>query len=232
MMTEGMAQFGALLAVDKIEGAAAAEAFRKRGLLTHAQSIEGYRELLQQGRDLPLAVHIPQTQDQVLLMHRLANSKGMMVLWMLKDEIGEKEFLKAVREFLKRHANSESSWADFERSVGDATRRDLTWFFQQWTRQTGLPGLRLQWTQQAGSVELTVNQCSRPYYRFDAVPLRLHGASADAWKNVTIAAADSQQFQFPSSAVTNVELDPQQQMLWTSECPSQGGAPGRGREAH
>jgi len=232
MMTEGMAQFGALLAVDKIEGAAAAEAFRKRGLLTRAQSIEGYRELLQQGRDLPLAVHIPQTQDQVLLMHRLANSKGMMVLWMLKDEIGEEEFLKAVREFLKRHANSESSWADFERSVGDATRRDLTWFFQQWTRQTGLPGLRLQWTQQAGSVEVTVSQCSPPYYLLNAVPLKLHGRNGDAWKNITIAAVGSQQFRFSSPAVTSVELDPQQHLLWTSECHSVAGAPGRGGEAH
>jgi hypothetical protein len=102
LLSEGVAQFAALETVDTMEGADRAALQRQRGLLNPKQSVEGYRELVIANRDLPLATYIPKSQDEILLMHQLANSKGMMVLWMLANQLGQARFVSMLKEFVSQ----------------------------------------------------------------------------------------------------------------------------------
>ncbi|MEW6130406.1 MAG: M1 family aminopeptidase [Acidobacteriota bacterium] len=166
MLTEGLAQFGALLAIENIEGEKAAEQFRRYGYQGYNknQSAAGYFDLIAKGTDLPLAAHIPQNQDEILLMHRLANSKGFIVLDMLSRLLGRKNLADSLRKFLLQNADGMASWKDLQTAIESTSKRNLHWFFEQWLERTGVPTWELTWQPDARSVRGIITQ-TEPYYR-------------------------------------------------------------------
>ncbi len=73
--------------------------------------------------------------------------KGSLVLDMLRDEVGDSDFKKAITLYTKKHLYGETSIYDLQKAFYDVTGDDYDWFFEQWFRRGGEPSLEVSYQQ-------------------------------------------------------------------------------------
>jgi hypothetical protein len=85
--------------------------------------------------------------------------KTAMMWNMLRDKVGDDQFITALRAFYRDNRFRAASYDDIEKSFEAVTGRDLKPFFDQWVRSTGTPELRLGRTESRGNrLDLTLSQ--------------------------------------------------------------------------
>lgn len=215
MLSEGITQFGALSAVDALMGAPAAGRFRREGFEGKGQSAAAYFQLVRDGKELPLTTHVPKP-NETLTMHRLANTRGFILLDMLSRHVGREAFSRILRGFIQQHANGTTSWQDFKDAVHKQAGRDVEWIFTDWFERTGAPEFQLTWKQGAGVVHGTITQGS-PAFRAP-LELRLEGSGRSVATIVNVA-GERTAFSVPAPfKVTAVTIDPEYKTLrWLPE---------------
>ncbi|HEX6642406.1 MAG TPA: M1 family aminopeptidase, partial [Thermoanaerobaculia bacterium] len=100
-------------------------------------------------------------------------SKTGIVVYMLREYLGEETFRRGLREFYDRHALEHVRPVDFFDAFEDVSGQDLDWFWQQWFYETD----RLDY----GIGDVNVEQAGGEYVTTVEV-LRL----GDAWMPVTL----------------------------------------------
>ena len=215
MFSEGLTQFGALQAIENIEGEKAAADFRRYGYrgIRKSQSAAGYFELISSGKDFPLALYKPKDQNEILLTHRLANSKGFIVMDMLSRRIGREKFASILKRFVDEHAERLTSWREFQNFVeANAGRRNVRWFFEQWFNRTGAPDYRLDWKQEGKTVNVKITQ-PEPFFRA-ALDVEIVGANnRRLLKTVEITGGEIKFNRAVPFKVRSVVLDPYYKVL-------------------
>lgn len=218
MFSEGMTQFGALQAVEFIEGTNVAEDFRRNGYrgFRDYHSASGYFKLVSSGKDLPLTLYKPKDQNEILLMHRLANSKGFILIDMLSRRIGRGQFAAILKRFIRRESEQLSSWQEFQQSIEVEAGQDIHWFFKQWFERTGTPDYQINWKQTGKRIQGFITQPS-PFYRA-TLEVELKGSKRSVIKTIEVK---DERTPFDWSApfkVNNVILDPHYKVLrWMPE---------------
>lgn len=114
--------------------------------------------------------------DPWTIFDRHLYEKGSWVLHMLKRELGDELWWKAVGHYLRKHKDSSVQTQDLVLAIEEATGRNLQGFFDQWVYRSGHPVLRARWSydegQRRGSLWLMQTQGideAHPAFRF-----RLH----------------------------------------------------------
>jgi hypothetical protein len=93
------------------------------------------------GGDVPLAAtHPDMTQND---WYRVAAGKGVLALHELRRLLGDDGFRDLMEAFGKEHAGKEVTVAEFQAHAARAAGKPLDSFFAYWTKQPGLPSLRL-----------------------------------------------------------------------------------------
>jgi aminopeptidase N len=72
--------------------------------------------------------------------------KGAWVLHMLRHQLGETAFKRAIHAYISRYREREVITADLERTFEDVTGRSLAQFFQQWVYSGGYPAFEVNYT--------------------------------------------------------------------------------------
>ncbi len=129
---EGLTTYQADYALAEDTGAAAARDMRLKWLRDYAA--------LPPGRDRPLVEFVGKTHDAAQVV---GYNKAAFVFHMLRYEIGEAAFSRALRDFWLRHRRGRASWQDLEAAFARAAGRPLDWFFAQWLERAGAPILEL-----------------------------------------------------------------------------------------
>ncbi len=75
---------------------------------------------------------------------RISYQKGAIVLYMLRHDIGEKNFNAAMKHYLQTHAYGTAEIEDWRQALEYVTGRDFTEFFEQWYYTPRLPRLRMK----------------------------------------------------------------------------------------
>ncbi len=162
MFDEGMAQYGALLAVEHFDGAAAAESFRRRSYRGFSEENGGlgYFITAAMGHDAPLS-NLP----GIFYSFYLSINKGMFAYDMLGRTIGRDRFHQILRQFIKLHAYHPVTWDQFAQAVKQGAGVKIEWFFTEWVDRTGAPSWQVKWRQDSrGILRIEIIQ-SPPYYR-------------------------------------------------------------------
>jgi aminopeptidase N len=73
------------------------------------------------------------TGDNYALYH------GAEVLHMLRKQLGEEHWWKAIAHYVKTYAHKTVTTHDFLKSINVATGKDMKWFFDQWIYKIGHP---------------------------------------------------------------------------------------------
>jgi hypothetical protein len=236
MLSEGMAQFGSLLAVQAIDGDSAAERYRRTGYpgYINDQSGFGFLKLAAAGLDHPLISALGGVQS-----HELCDSKGLFAWDILSRTIGPAQFSRALHEVTRQYAYKTVSWERFVEIVKKAARSDVDWVFKQWFEQTGAPELRVAWEWIGKTLRGTIYE-DPPYYR---LALEVLAESSTAESNTAeSSAAESNtgqrlvktvqvngprtEFTWPVEfQVSSMTLDPHFMVLhWTAEYRDQANA--------
>ncbi|MFH0988404.1 MAG: M1 family metallopeptidase [bacterium] len=116
---------------------------------------------------------IDTTQIQLMqLLNTNSYNKGGWVLHMLRHEVGDEIFFRAIKSYYQRYkhgaASSDELLAEFERH----SSRSLGWFFDQWLRKPGFVDCTITWNydQSSHSISTTVAQSARfGFFRFPLV---------------------------------------------------------------
>ena len=143
-------------------------------------------------------------------------AKSAMVFFMLRDEIGPPAFERGIRLFWQRHRFQTANWKDLESAFSEASGRDLSGFFAQWTTRPSSPRLVLAPVENpAASGGLQLVQQGDVFDLL--VPLRIRMASGET-RELKVRVRDRQTVVDLSSASLPagdkvVELDPELR-LW------------------
>jgi aminopeptidase N len=144
LVGESLAQYGAVVAVERLEGHDAMNEFlrfSRRGY-NQFQSAHGYFEIIHRGGDKPLAQLSNDTWD-----HNLSDSKGHWFYHMLRLRIGDELFFGVLRDLIREYAGRALSLADLRAAFLAAAPDDagLATFLGQWLERTGAPALDHRW---------------------------------------------------------------------------------------
>ena len=221
MLSEGVTQFGALQAIEAVEGPAAAEQFRRSGYHGKGQSAASYFRLIQSGTDFPLISYIPKNQNETLMMHRLANTKGFILLDMLSQRIGRAKFAGILRRFIRQKTNQTTSWQEFQQAVEVGAGQDIHWFFEQWFARTSAPDYQLTWNQKGRTVRGVIKQ-SAPYFRA-RLEVEITGSGHRVLRTIEIVSGQTEFTWKAPFKVNSVILDPHYKVLrWLPEFRTKG----------
>lgn len=219
MTSEALAQLGAVLAIEGIEGYDAAVDFLRfsRDGYNIRQSARGYFAMRRIGLDKPLMQLAGSPSD-----HNLSDAKGHWVYWMLRERVGSEQFARVFQQLQKDFAGRPMSLADLRRAFVAAAPADadLPTFFEEWLDRAGAPLITMKWrhggTEARPTAELTIAQRGDVYHL--PISIVIETARDTVTHRVRLTRAEAT-FTFPVSArPTAVLLDPLHAVLrWEPE---------------
>jgi len=113
-------------------------------------------------------------RDPIEIFDRHLYQKGAAVLHMLRGELGETRFWRAVAKYVRDNAQRTVETIDFIRAIEEATGRNLRGFFNQWIFREGHPQLevRVAWDAERKVATLALDQkqtidAEHPAYEFE-----------------------------------------------------------------
>ncbi len=82
------------------------------------------------------------------------NSRGALVLHMLRKELGENDWRKSIQFYLKRNKGKTVITEDLVNALQSATGKNMSWFFDQWIYKIGHPVFEAKRKYNANSQQL------------------------------------------------------------------------------
>ena len=147
--------------------------------------------------------------------------KGGCVLHMLKHELGDARFWKAIRHYVAKHKGGSVETRDLARAVEEATGHNVDRFFHQWVFSAGHPQVsaELSWddTQKLARVALKQTQEVKGETPLFHLPLTVRFVVDGEKRDVKVAFAEAQQvFLIPlASKPEQIIVDPGNHYLKT-----------------
>jgi aminopeptidase N len=156
MLSEALAQYGAVIAIEELEGKPAMDEFLRfsRPGYHPLQCALGYFDIWREGGDAPLAALADGPSH-----HNLSDSKGMWFHHMLRLRMGDDAFFGLLRRVVEERSAQELTLDAFRRRLL-ATDPTLEPFLRQWLDRTGAPVLRTDWwsIDRGQAVEIAIEQ--------------------------------------------------------------------------
>lgn len=102
------------------------------------------------------------------LLNANSYQKGGWVLHMLRSQIGDELFWKAIRDYYSKYAGGIAGTEDLQHEFEKVSGLDLAGFFRQWLYTPGQPELVIQWKYDAAKKEirLTIEQVQKETFQF------------------------------------------------------------------
>jgi aminopeptidase N len=155
-LKEGMATYSEVLWTDHEYGAAEAAYYRLGQIRNYLdEDANRYRR--------PIVTHV--YREAIELYDRHLYEKGACVYHMLRAELGEELFWRAIRRFVRDNAHRTVETVDLLRAIEQETGRNLLGLFDQYVLRGGHPEFKVSysWDESAKLAKLTVTQAqSKP----------------------------------------------------------------------
>ncbi len=215
LCSESLAQYGAVVAIESIEGQRAATEFLEYSREGYSgwQCAVGYFGIIREGGDKPLSELAQDHWD-----HNLSDSKGHWFYHMLRRRVGDEVFFSTLRGFTRDFESREISLGDVRAAFVKARPDDasLEAFLSQWLDRTGAPVIDLDWwaIDRGAAVEvvLTQRQAGEPY----ALDVEVEIVTRDGQRLRELVAVGNREtrveFETPGRAI-DVTLDPDVRLL-------------------
>jgi hypothetical protein len=140
--------------------------------------------------------------------------KTAMMWNMLREKVGDEQFVKALQAFYRDNRFRAASFDDIERSFETVSGRDLRPFFDQWIRNTGTPELRLDGAASHGNrLDIVLSQVQPGRLFALDVPVVIATDKGVETRTVAMSAEARVDASFDLNApAQRVEVDPQFQL--------------------
>lgn len=134
-LSEGFATYFAGLFIQREEGEEAFQEYMENGAATY----------LSYEKKTYTPIHDSETEDLFKLLNPNNYEKGGWVLHMLRSELGDQNFFRAIRSYYGKHRNATATTEDLRLAFEKVSGRDLREFFQRWIYSAGHPKYDLTW---------------------------------------------------------------------------------------
>lgn len=175
--------------------------------------LQKYTDFVNEGKDFPIARftsrHSPSSEA-------VGYGKTMMMFHMLRQELGDKDFINVLRSFYKQYRFKQAAFEDLQTTFNTLIGRDFSPFFQQWVYQSGAPDILLESAQAEPwnrgyrlKAVIRQTQPGTPYQLTIPVAVHLEGETT-AWQTqVRIDQSDNTiELDLPARPV-RIDIDPQ-----------------------
>jgi aminopeptidase N len=155
-LNEGFAVYFAALWHEHAEGADEF-ALQRRSMI---------RSYLDEAKRYQRPIVTREYRDASMMFDRHTYPKAGWVLHMLRRELGDAAFQRAIHLYAERHAFGLVETSDLQRAVREASGRNLDWFFDQWVFAPGHPRLHAswRWDREAETLSIALEQLQdRPF---------------------------------------------------------------------
>ena len=92
----------------------------------------------------PIEVDVKNPGEINQIFDSISYSKGASVIRMLVGYLGEDDFKRGIRSYLKKHAYSNATTKDLWEALGAASGKPVAEMMTSWTRQVGYPVVELE----------------------------------------------------------------------------------------
>ena len=221
-ISQGLAEFSMLLALrDSTNEAQFQDAIQSQ--LEKALAFEQSSSI----RNAP-----KQLDDQTPAYRSVVFNKGALVMYMLRQLMGEKEFDAFLRNYYKQNSGKNLTLDEFEAQVTKAAGRNMRFFFGQWVDSTGVPEFRSEYrilrTKDGFRVPGTVKQEMDTFEMPVDIILKTEAGNE---KQTVLLKGTSVDFDIVTkSKPSEVVVDPDYKIIKTSEELRQGVVVRRGIE--
>ncbi len=111
---------------------------RGQGSASRRATLQKYTDYVSSGQDFPLTAF---RQRQSAATEAVGYGKTLMLFHMLRMELGDDTFLRALRGFYKKHRFQRARFSDLKQAFSDVAGHDLGKGFDQWVEYSGAPEL-------------------------------------------------------------------------------------------
>jgi len=162
-----------------------------------------------------LPIHDRDTEDLFKLLNANNYQKGAWVLHMLRTQLGDMAFFRAVRLYYQAHTHSIADTEDLRKAFEKASGRDLKPFFSRWIYESGHPQYQVswKWLDKQRSVSVTVNQSQSGSAFMDPIPVVIETTGGSITTSITPTAKNSTHKLRVKAKPTRVQVDPQDTLL-------------------
>jgi hypothetical protein len=184
---------------------------RGKGEEYRRNTLQKYRDYVNNSRDFPLSEF---RSRHSAATEAVGYGKSLMLFHMLRRQIGDEAFKRALTTFYRNHRGQRAGFHDLRESVEEVVERDLREFFQQWVTRAGAPNLLVQNVQtvKQGNAfvvrgELQQRQEDEPF----SLDVPVLVATSEGTKTATFKlTTKSQRFEIKTDAAPQlVAVDPQ-----------------------
>ncbi len=146
--------------------------------------------------------------------------KASWVLHMLRKEVGDSAFFHGIRNYYRTYQHANALTGDFQRTMEQASQRDLNLFFKQWLWIGGHPILSGQWTydQNRKKVTIKIKQIQSSLFETQLdIGLIAESGALEKHTIVMLKKKDSE-FEFAfEKRLKSVKLDPDTWLLFEGD---------------
>jgi len=146
-LSEGFATYFALLFAEHYSGrdafVAGLKSARTRALATE-KSLPG------------IAIIHDNLSDMSKVLNQLVYQKAGWVLHMLRGLVGTDTFWQGIREYYRRHRDSNVTTDDLRTVMEQVSHKDLRWFFEQWLKRPSSPSLDGSWSYDGAAKQIRI----------------------------------------------------------------------------
>jgi aminopeptidase N len=153
--------------------------------------------------------------DPWTIFDRHLYEKGSWILHMMRRELGDALWSKAIGHYLLKHKDSSVQTQDLVVAIEEATGRNLQGFFDQWVYRPGHPVLRARWTYESkgkkGSLWVMQTQAQSDASSAFKFPLHVRVTGRGWTRDFHESVADKEhrfRWNLPGEPL-NVEVDPE-----------------------
>jgi aminopeptidase N len=143
LCSESLAQYGAVIAIETLEGVDARNEFLRYSRTGYSglQCANGYFYMWREGHDKPMRDLESGGWD-----HNLSDAKGHWVYHMLRHRVGDEVFFATLRGMIEDFAGLPMTLDDMRAAfIAAAPDQSLEAFFTQWLDRAGAPVLDFDW---------------------------------------------------------------------------------------
>jgi aminopeptidase N len=144
-------------------------------------------------------------------------AKGGWVLHMLRQQVGDEAFFKAIKAYYRAHATGSATTADLRMAMEEASGQDLKGFFAQWLTRVDSPKLDVMWAYDDAAKALKVTVVQQQPGEAYRLPIEV-GVAETAGGPLQVLKLDmtkkTQEFSLPmQKPVAEVVFDPETRLL-------------------
>ena len=103
--------------------------------------LQKYADFVNKEKDFPMARFVSRHSSS---SEAVGYGKTMMFFHMLRQELGDENFVRALRQFYKQFKFKQATFEDLRTTFSAVSGKDFSQYFEQWVDRTGAPNLHLR----------------------------------------------------------------------------------------